>query len=84
MWGVDRMDQKVSAYMINLHTLKWWWPLFQFSVDVSVNNAYQIYRQSHLNPGEYKLDALLRSPSHWRCVPLPVQKEFSICNTIHM
>ena len=58
MWGVDRMDQNISAYMINLRTNKCWWPPFRFVGDVVVNNAYQIYRQSHLNPGEYRLDAL--------------------------
>ena len=31
---------------------------FQFVVDVAVNNVYQINRQSHLNPGEYRLDPL--------------------------
>ena len=55
--GVDRMDQNILAYMINLCTEKWCWPLFRFVADVAVNNAYQIYRQSHLNPGEYRLDA---------------------------
>ena len=52
MREVDRLDQNKSTYMINLHTQKWWWPLFRYVVDVAVNNAYQIYRQSHLNPGE--------------------------------
>ena len=46
--GVDCMDQNILAYMINLHAKKWWWPLFGY-VDVTVNNAYQIYRLSHLN-----------------------------------
>ena len=58
MGGVDRMDQNILAYMINLRARKWWWPFSRFVVDVAVNNAYQIYRQSHLNPGEYRLDAL--------------------------
>ena len=58
MGEVDCMDQNILVCMINLHTKKWWWPLFQFVVDVAVNNAYQIYRQSHLNSGEYRLDAL--------------------------
>ena len=58
MVGVDCMDQNILVCMINLHTKKWWWPLFLFVVDVAVNNAYQIYRQSHLNSGEYRLDAL--------------------------
>ena len=53
MGRVDRMDQNISAHMINLAPKKWWWPLFQFVVNVFVNNAYQIYRQSHLNPGEH-------------------------------
>ena len=52
------MDQNTSAYMINLRIKRLWWPLFQFVVDVAVNIAYQIYCQSHLNPGEYRLDAL--------------------------
>ena len=57
MEGVDRMDQNISADMIILRTKKWWWPLFQCVVDVAVNNAYQIYRQSPLNPGKYRLNA---------------------------
>ena len=56
--GDDGMDQNISAYMINLRSKKWWWPLFQLVVDVAVNNSYQIYRQSHLNPRECRLDAL--------------------------
>ena len=58
MGGFERMDQNISAYTINLRTKRWWWPLFRFVVDAAVNNAYQIYRQSHLNPGEYRLGAL--------------------------
>ena len=58
MGGVNRMDQNISVYKINLRTKQWWWPLFRFVVDVAVNNAYQTYCQSHLNPGEYRLDAL--------------------------
>ena len=52
------MGQYISAYMINLRTSKWWWPFFRFVVDVVVNNVYQIYNQSHLNPGECRLDVL--------------------------
>ena len=58
MRGDDRMDQDILTYMINLRTKKWWCSLFRFVVDVTVNNVYQIYHQSHLNPGEYRLDAL--------------------------
>ena len=31
---------------------------FRFVIDVAVNNAYQIYRQPNLNPGEDRMDAL--------------------------
>ena len=58
MRGVDRMDQNISKYVINLRTKKWWWSLFLFAIDVTVNNFCQIYCQSHLDPGEYRLDAL--------------------------
>ena len=40
MGGVDRMDQNIVAYMINLQSRKWWWTLFTFVLDVSANNAY--------------------------------------------
>ena len=30
----------------------------RFVVDVAVNSAYKMYCQSHLNPGEFRLDVL--------------------------
>ena len=57
MRGADQMDQNILTYMINLYTKKWSWLLFRFAVDVLVNNADQIYRQSYLNPGKYRSDA---------------------------
>ena len=50
--------------MINLRTKKWWWPLFCFGINVSVNNAFQIYRERDLQPGEIKLDLLV----FWRSI----------------
>ena len=44
MGGVDRMDQNIGAYMINIRSKKWWWPLFRFCVDLAINNAFQLYR----------------------------------------
>ena len=41
---VDRLDQNASAYMIGLRTKKWWWPIFRYCLDLSANNAYQLYR----------------------------------------
>ena len=56
--GVDRLDQNLEAYMINLRSKKWWWPLFRFCIDVAINNAYQLYRIRQLNEGESRMDAL--------------------------
>ena len=43
MGGVDRMDQNIGSYMINIRSKKWWWPLFRFYVDFAVNNAFKLY-----------------------------------------
>ena len=56
--GVDRMDQNIGAYMINIRSKKWWWPLFRFGVDLAVNNAFQLYRLQPLQQGEKQLDLL--------------------------
>ena len=58
MGGVDRMDQNTGAYMINIGSKKWWWPLFRFCVDLAVNNAFQLYRLQPLQQGEKQLDLL--------------------------
>ena len=54
--GVDRMDQNISAYMINICSI--WWPLFRFCVNLAVNNAFQLYRLQPLNKGQKRLDLL--------------------------
>ena len=56
--GVDRMDQNIGAYMINICSKKWWWRLCRFCVDLAVNNAFQIYRLQPLQQGEKQLDLL--------------------------
>ena len=58
MGGVDRLDQNISSYMIGHRSKKWWWPVFRFCLDLSVNNAYQLYRQQKRSEGERKLDLL--------------------------
>ena len=58
MGGVDCLDQNISSYMIDHRSKKWWWPVFRFCLDLSVNNAYQLYRQQKRSEGERKLDLL--------------------------
>ena len=56
MGGVDRLDQNISSYMIGHCSKKWWWPVYYFCLDLSVNNAYQLYRQEKRSEGECKFD----------------------------
>ena len=48
MGGVDRIDRNIAAYIINLRSKKWWRPLFRFVIDVSVNDAFQLYRMKEV------------------------------------
>ncbi|XP_037046510.1 piggyBac transposable element-derived protein 2-like [Bradysia coprophila] len=47
MGGVDRMDQNVSLYRINIHGKKWWSCIFTWMIDVSIQNAWQLHRVAH-------------------------------------
>ena len=58
MGSVNRMDQNIAGYMIDLRSKRWWWPLFRFVIDVSVNNAFQLYKMKEVEGGEKKLDPL--------------------------
>lgn len=55
MGGIDRFDQNVAFYMINIRSKKWWWPIFRFILDMALQNAYQLYR---LQSGVEQLDLL--------------------------
>ena len=46
MGGVDRLDQNVGTYRISIRSKKWWWPVSAFLPDVSINNAWLLYRLS--------------------------------------
>ena len=72
MGGVDRVDKNISSYMIGLRSNKLWWPVFCFCLDLSVNNAYQLYRQQKCSDGERKFDLLEFQQSivdiYYRCL----------------
>ena len=57
MGGVDRMDQNLDKYRMNIRSRKWWWPLFAFTLEVAIQNAWILYR---LTPAaeEWPLDSL--------------------------
>jgi hypothetical protein len=57
MGGVDRADQNIAQYRINLRSNKWWWALFAWVPDVALQNAWILYKQNKL-PEDPKLDLL--------------------------
>jgi len=49
MHGVDRADQMVAYYGFSRKTMKWWLKAFFYLFQVSLGNAYQIYKQNMRN-----------------------------------
>ena len=47
MRGTDRQDQNVNKYRISIRTKKWWWPLFSWRIDVTIQNGWLLFRSSH-------------------------------------
>lgn len=46
MGGTDRMDQNIAKIRTNIRIKKWWWALFCFALDVSVQNAWLLHRSA--------------------------------------
>ena len=44
MGGTDRMDENINAYRISIRGKKWWWPLFTWLIDASIQNAWNLAR----------------------------------------
>ena len=42
--GVDRMDHNADKHCISIGSKKWRWPLFALCVDVSIQQAWHLYR----------------------------------------
>ena len=42
MGGFDLFDQDVALYRSTIRIKKWWWPLFQWSVDAARTNAWRL------------------------------------------
>lgn len=40
MGGTDLMDQNVARYRIAIRSKKWWWCIFSWMLDISMNNAW--------------------------------------------
>ena len=47
MGGTDHQDQNINKYRVSIHTKKWWWPLFSWRIDVTMQNVWLLLRASH-------------------------------------
>lgn len=46
MGGTDQMDQNVNAYRIHIRGKKWYFPIFSWSIDVALQNAWSLHRKA--------------------------------------
>ena len=46
MGGTDRMDQHVNHCRVSVGGKKWWWSLFTWLLDVSVQNSWRLHREA--------------------------------------
>lgn len=46
MGGVDRLDENISKLRVGIRGKKWYWQLLAFPLNVSVNNAWLLYRMT--------------------------------------
>ena len=44
MGDVDLLDQFVSTYRVRIRSKKWWWPVFTWAVNASMENAWNLFR----------------------------------------
>lgn len=45
MGGTDRLNQNVNSHRIGVRSKKYYWTLFTWILDVSIQNAWIIYKQ---------------------------------------
>ena len=55
MGGVDRLDENIAKVRVAIRMKKWWWPMFSWLLNVSVNNAWQTY---HMFARSQQLESL--------------------------
>lgn len=46
MGGTDQMDANIGVYRIGIRGKKWWWCIFTWLIDVCINNAWVIMKET--------------------------------------
>ena len=47
MGGTDQMDQNINNYRISIRGKKWWCPIFTWSVDAAIQNAWLLSHKTN-------------------------------------
>lgn len=50
MGGTDRMDQNINMYRVSIRKKKWWWTIFTWLLDVSLQNAWILHKNEKKDP----------------------------------
>lgn len=46
MGGTDLMDENISRFRIGLRSKKWWWCLFTWQIDATIQNAWILHKKA--------------------------------------
>ncbi|CAG0902294.1 unnamed protein product [Cyprideis torosa] len=65
MGGTDRQDQNANTYRVQIRRKKWWFPLFTFLLDVSVQNAWLLGRAAGSKDTNNLLEFRRAVASYW-------------------
>ena len=70
--GTDQMDQNVNAYKIGIRGKKWWWSVFTWTIDVSLQNAWLVHREANQRMSllEFRRSIAIRYLSIYTEVPI--------------
>ena len=71
MGGTDQMDGNVAKNRIGIRSKKWWWPIFTWLIDVSINNAWILMKSggSSISQLNFKRNTVQTSLISCRTMP---------------
>lgn len=87
MGGTDLMNQNVNAYRIGIRGKKWWWSIFTWLLDVSLQNAWLLYRKkgSSITQREFRREIAMSYLLRYQCLPkAPGRKSLNLPGTHDM
>lgn len=71
MGGTDLMNQNVNAYRIGVNGKKWWWSIFTWLLDVSIQNAWLLCRArgTTITQRNFRREVAMSYLVRFQCLP---------------